>query len=243
LDRILPLNFLVVGIKVEYALEAISHAGTAIGILATDGIVLAAEKKVTSKLLEQDISAEKIYTLNDNTVCAVAGIDSDASKLVNFARGYAQRYLRQYNEEIPLELLVKQLSDVKQGYTQHGGLRPFGVSFIYAGHDDVNGYQLYTSNPSGNYSGWKATSVGANNASAQTILKQDYKEDLNLSQACELAIKVLSKTMDSTTLTSEKLEFSTIGHRNGKVYQKIWKPSDIDVLLRTTGLGKVDQDD
>jgi 20S proteasome subunit alpha 3 len=51
--------------QVEYALEAISHAGTALGILAKDGIVLAAERKVTSKLLEQDTSAEKLYTLNE----------------------------------------------------------------------------------------------------------------------------------------------------------------------------------
>lgn len=52
----------------EYALEAISHAGTALGILAKDGIVLAAEKKVTSKLLEQDTSAEKLYTLNEYAI-------------------------------------------------------------------------------------------------------------------------------------------------------------------------------
>ena len=51
--------------QVEYALEAISLAGTAIGILASDGIVLAAERKVTSKLLEQDTSAEKLYILNE----------------------------------------------------------------------------------------------------------------------------------------------------------------------------------
>lgn len=54
--------------QVEYALEAISHAGTALGILAKDGIVLAAEKKVTSKLLEQDTSAEKLYTINEYAV-------------------------------------------------------------------------------------------------------------------------------------------------------------------------------
>ena len=35
------------------------------GILAKDGIVLAAERKVTSKLLEQDTSAEKLYILNE----------------------------------------------------------------------------------------------------------------------------------------------------------------------------------
>lgn len=33
--------------------------------MAKDGVVLAAEKKVTSKLLEQDTSAEKMYILNE----------------------------------------------------------------------------------------------------------------------------------------------------------------------------------
>ena len=46
-------------------MEAISHAGTALGILAKDGVVLAAEKKVTSKLLEQTVQQEKIYQLNE----------------------------------------------------------------------------------------------------------------------------------------------------------------------------------
>lgn len=58
--------------QVEYALEAISHAGTAIGILAKDGIVLAAERKVTSKLLEQDTSAEKLYILNELVLSALS---------------------------------------------------------------------------------------------------------------------------------------------------------------------------
>lgn len=35
--------------QVEYAIEAISNAGSAIGVLASDGVVLAAEKRITSK--------------------------------------------------------------------------------------------------------------------------------------------------------------------------------------------------
>jgi 20S proteasome subunit alpha 3 len=46
-------------------MEAISHAGTAIGILAVDGIVLLAERKMVSALLESDqISQEKIYAID-----------------------------------------------------------------------------------------------------------------------------------------------------------------------------------
>ena len=142
--------------------------------------------------------------LDSNMICAVAGMTADANILINYARQAAQRYLLTYNEEIPCEQLVRRLCDLKQGYTQHGGLRPFGVSFIYAGYDPHRQFQLYQSNPSGNYGGWKATSVGANNASAQSLLKQDYKEDCDLQEACGLAVKVLSKTMDSTKLSSEK---------------------------------------
>ncbi|KAL1306117.1 hypothetical protein AAFC00_004233 [Neodothiora populina] len=225
--------------QVEYALEAISHAGTAIGILAQDGIVLAAERKVTSKLLEQDTSAEKLYILNDNMICAVAGMTADANILINYARQAAQQYLLTYNQEIPCEQLVRRLCDLKQGYTQHGGLRPFGVSFIYAGYDAQRHFQLYQSNPSGNYGGWKATSVGANNASAQSLLKQDYNEECNLKEACGLAVKVLSKTMDSTKLSSEKLEFATVGRtKSGQIYHHLWGAEEIDALLKEHGLGK-----
>lgn len=53
-------------------MEAISHAGTVLGVLAKDGVVLAAEKKVTGKLLDLSGakdggyggSGEKIYLLN-----------------------------------------------------------------------------------------------------------------------------------------------------------------------------------
>ena len=41
--------------KVEYAMEAISHAGTCLGILATDGILIAAEKKNVHKLLDDSV--------------------------------------------------------------------------------------------------------------------------------------------------------------------------------------------
>merc|ERR1712226_287164 len=117
----------------------------------------------------------------------------------------AQRYTFTYQEPIPVEQLVRNLCDTKQGYTQFGGLRPFGVSLLYAGWDEQYGFQLYHSDPSGNYGGWKATAVGANHQAAQNILKQDFKEDCSLEEAKKLIIKVLSKTMDSTTLTPEKM--------------------------------------
>merc|ERR1711966_71050 len=196
--------------QVEYAMEAIGHAGAAIGILAKNGVVLAAEKKTTSKLLESDKTSEKMYMIDNHIACAVAGIRADANILINNARMTAQRHLFKYDEPMPVEQLIQQICDLKQGYTQFGGMRPFGVSFLFAGYDKHFGFQMYQSDPSGNYGGWKAYAIGQNSTSAQSILKQEYKEDIDLHGALLLAIKVLSKTMDSTSLTADKLEFATL---------------------------------
>nr|XP_018905015.1 PREDICTED: proteasome subunit alpha type-4 [Bemisia tabaci] len=218
--------------QVEYAMEAISHAGTCLGILANDGILLAAEKKNTNKLLDEVFFSEKIYKLNDDMVCSVAGITSDANVLTNELRLIAQRYLLQYGESIPCEQLVSWLCDVKQAYTQYGGKRPFGVSIIYMGWDKHYGFQLYQSDPSGNYGGWKATCIGNNSAAAVSNLKQDYKEgEMTLESAQQLAIKVLSKTLDMTKLTSEKVEIATLKRVDGKTITRILPAQEVEALI------------
>lgn len=166
------------------------------------------------------------------------GITADANILINEARLGAQRYLYAYQQPIPVEYLVQQICDTKQGYTQFGGLRPFGISFLFAGWDRHYKYQLYQSDPSGNYGGWKATAIGANSAAAQSILKSDYKEDLSLNDALLLAIKVLSKTMDATTLSPDKLELCTLSHPEGAVtpvYHTL-DESELQVLLKQSNL-------
>jgi len=233
-------------------MEAISHAGTVIGVLAADGVVLAAEKKVTGKLLDLSGSTvggyggsgEKIFLLNSNVIGGVAGLTADANSLVNYARQAAQRHLLSYNEDIPVEQLAQRMCDLKQGYTQYGGLRPFGVSILYAGYDPHYRFQLYHSDPSGNYSGWKATCIGANNGTAQSLLKQEYKDDISVEDAIGLVLRVMSKTMDSTSLGSEKLEFAvlTIDEETKQPRSKIYRPSDIDAILQKHGLAKKDED-
>jgi len=219
--------------QVEYAMEAISHAGTAIGILATDGIVLAAEKKLSSKLLEPSKSSEKMYMVDDHVAVAVAGITADANILINQARLHAQRYRFSFQEPQPVEQLVQALCDEKQAYTQYGGLRPFGVSMLYAGWDKTYGFQLYQSDPSGNYNGWKATCIGANNQSATSLMKQEYKEEGTkpLPEALQLAIKVLTKTCDATSLTPDKFDLATLTCVDGKVVYHEFTEAESQKLL------------
>lgn len=216
--------------QVEYAIEAINNAGTCVGILAKDGIVMASEKRVTSGLLAPAKTSEKTYKLSQHAACNVAGLTADANILIDQARLRAGRYAYQYCEPIPIEQLVEHVCNYKQAYTQYGGLRPFGVAFLFAGYDEHYGFQLYQSDPSGNYSGWKATVIGANNQAGKSLLKNEYgsqEEDTeegkkgkkmktddadeklvlpDVKEALRLAVKVLNKTMDATATAPDKME-------------------------------------
>jgi len=218
--------------QVEYAMEAINLAGSTIGVLAEDGIVLAGEKKQTSKLLDQTKQSEKLFQIDSAKFCAVAGLTSDANILINKLRLTAQQHRYSYGEPQPVEQLVTSICDLKQGYTQFGGLRPFGVSFLVAGYDKHHGFQLYHTDPSGNFSGWKAYAIGVNNNTAQQILRQDWKEGLKLQEALEMTAKVLTKTMDTTNPNAEKLEFGVVQKLpSGEVVYRLLGDAEINKLM------------
>jgi len=198
--------------QVEYAMEAVNHAGTSLGIRTKNGVILAVEKKSMHKLLDDDpsLGSEKLYQVSQEAVCAVAGFTSDANVLINEIRLAAERYRFQYGSAIPLEQLVIHVCNIKQYYTQYGGQRPFGVAFLFAGYDKRHGFQLYQSDPSGNYGGWKATCIGNNESTAKSILKTDWKEELDLEEGIALALKILHKTLDAQKLNEDRFELAQL---------------------------------
>jgi len=58
------------------------------------GVVLAAEKKVTSKLLEPKGSSEKMYRLDNHVAAAVAGLTADVPHSPSCSVGAAAHGLR-----------------------------------------------------------------------------------------------------------------------------------------------------
>ena len=80
--------------QVEYAMESISNSGAAVGVLAKDGVVLATEKRVTSKLLDTGAVGcrkEKMFQLDEHIAVAVAGLTADANILINQCRLFPNR--------------------------------------------------------------------------------------------------------------------------------------------------------
>mmetsp|Transcript_7168 Transcript_7168/g.8913 ORF Transcript_7168/g.8913 Transcript_7168/m.8913 type:complete len:251 (+) Transcript_7168:68-820(+) len=218
--------------QVEYAMEAIGQAGACIGITFKNGVILVGEKKIQSKLLVPEKS-EKFNRIAAHIVVAVAGITSDANILVDDAQLNAARYEYRYQSKMPLEMCVHDTCNYTQSFTQYGGLRPFGVSMLWAGYNENDGFQLFHSDPSGNFAEWLATAIGSNAKSAQSILKEDFQKDLSKDAAIDLCIKILTKTMDSPTLDADKLEMCllTKDNDNNVVYKQL-KPKELNQRIK-----------
>jgi 20S proteasome subunit alpha 3 len=193
--------------------------------------VIVNQKRTTSKLLVK-AKSEKMHLIDDHIACAVAGLTADANLLIDHARVIAARHFFSEREPQPVERMIRILCDTKQGYTQYGGLRPFGVSFLFAGWDQHFGFQLYHSDPSGNYGGWKATAIGNNHQTAKDKLKTDYDEGMDIGDALKLAASVLSKTMDITP-TVERTEFATLTRTAGKISFNVLSEKETEELLST----------
>ena len=103
--------------QVEYAIEHISGDGSVIGVLAKDGIVLAAEKKETSKLFVPTRESGKLYKIDEHLFCAVSGVVADANYLIDYARLHCQQTMYSHHEPIYCEELVKFICNECHVYT------------------------------------------------------------------------------------------------------------------------------
>ncbi|KAF9907571.1 Proteasome subunit alpha type-2 [Linnemannia zychae] len=194
-------------VQIEYALSAVNSGVTSIGIKATNGIVIATEKKAVSTLID-DSSLEKVAIICSNIGMVYSGMGPDYRVLVNKARKAAQAYKRVYMEEPPTAILVKEIASVMQEFTQSGGVRPFGVSLLIAGFDE-KGPMLYQVDPSGSYWPWKATAIGKNMVNAKTFLEKRYNEDIELEDAIHTAILTLKEGFEGQ-MTENTIEIGII---------------------------------
>ena len=195
--------------------------------------MLAAEKKEVSKLFVPTRESGKLYKMDDHILTAVSGVVADANFLIDYGRLECQRHLFSHKEPQYVEELVKYLCNYKHTYTQFGSSRPFGVSFMYGGYDVVRGFQLYCSDPSGNYGSWKAHATGKGSVNAISTLKTDYQQECTLKEALILATKVLAKSMDTTAPTADKFEIAVITRDEvtGLVVQRRIEGDELNKIL------------
>jgi proteasome alpha subunit len=183
--------------QVEYAMELVNRGATIMGIQCAEGVVLGSEENIEP--LEEAEYSWKIFKVDEHVGAAIVGLSSDARILIDQARIYAQSNKLTYDEPIDVEVVTKRICDIQQMYTQHAGVRPFGVSIIFGGVDKT-GAHVFGTHPSGTYRGYKATALGAGRETVLAVLKDEYREDLSLEENTKLTVKCLVKALEARQL-------------------------------------------
>ena len=128
--------------QVRHALTAVGRGETVVGIRARNGIVIAAERKLPSILLDET-SIHKIENLSEYMGVGYSGIGPDFQAVLLKARKDIQVYHSRYRDRITPFMLCRQIADLFQEYTQSGGVRPFGIGMIVGGWEEETGPQIY----------------------------------------------------------------------------------------------------
>mgnify|MGYP001626369881 FL=1 len=218
--------------QVRYAGEAVKRGWATVGIRCVDGVVLAAEKRKVSALIDLE-SIEKVYMIDDHIGIAASGLLSDARVLIEYARQEAQTHKLLYDEPIDVELLTKRISDLKQMHTQYGGVRPFGAALIVGGVDK-HGPRLFQTDPGGIYFGFYAVAMGAESTRITEFLEKEYKYDLNMDDCVKLAIRALSLVLEA--LEPDRLEIGVIDVKT-KQFRKLTSDEVSKYLQEVKGTG------
>lgn len=181
-------------LQVEYAEKTVRLGSASIGITCTDGVTIVSDKRITDTLVVPEASM-KIWEIDNHIIASAAGILSDARVLMERIQVVAQQHRITYDAPIDTESIIKEVANIKQAFTQYGGARPFGIEFMVAGVNANDESRLYVSDVTGNYLGYKATAIGENDERVKELLRQDYRDGLNIEQGIKLALNIFKKVL------------------------------------------------
>ena len=201
--------------QVEYALEAVRRGTLAVAVKSKEGVCLAAQIKIPSNLMDAD-SIDKLFQVDEHIGVAISGLHADSRMLINYARVQAQSFHLTYDEPVRLNMLVKTLADIKQQYTQFGGIRPFGCALFFIAID-AGGTQIYTTSPSGIYRAFKSYALGSGESTAREYLTQNYKENLTFDEVVKLTLNALKESIDEEA-TKENIRLAYIKSEDKKFH-------------------------
>lgn len=193
--------------QVEYALELVKRGAPIVGVVSTEGTILAANETPESRLEDPEYF-RKIFQLDDHIGVAIAGLSSDARVLISQARIICQSNRLLYDELVDVETLSRKIGDLAQIYTQHAGVRPFGVSMIIGGVDS-SGPRVLTTDPSGTYRGYLAVAVGRKSDEANRFLEEKYDEKIGIDEAIRLAVDTV-KVASEAEVSSKVVKVAAI---------------------------------
>ena len=180
----------------------ITHGTTVVAIRTAGGVVMAGDRRATSGNLISHRSMEKVFPADRWSGVAIAGAAGPAMEMVKLFQLQLEHYEKVEGHPLSLEGKANQLSAMVRNHLP-AAMQGMAVIPLFAGYDrgreigrlfefDVTG---------GRYEELHHAATGSGSLHAGTVIKIGYRNDMDPSDAVDLAIRALFEAADDDSAT------------------------------------------
>ena len=189
---------------------------TTVGIVCKDAVVLAAEKKSTLGYLVASKESEKIIPLDDHIAMTIAGASGDAQVLARYLKAEFKLFEILHRRKI----MVKGAATLLSNILQSSKYFPYYVQLIIGGVDSKGPHIFDLDAIGGMEEEKKFISTGSGSPIALGVLEDQYKEEMSIEEAKELAKRAIraaverdigsgGKGIDIAVITKDGIKFES----------------------------------
>ena len=178
---------------------------TTIGVVCSDGVVLASEKRVSYGYMVMSRVGKKVFKIADRIGAACAGLVSDMQMLVREVEAYARLFELDTRRPMPVKSTAKVMSNLLFGRR----LVPLITQTIVGGMDD-EGPAIYVLDVLGSVIPDKFAAVGSGAEIAVGVLEEGYKKKMSIEEAKELVFRAVKSAVSRDIMSGDGVDFLTI---------------------------------
>ncbi len=178
---------------------------TTIGVVCTDGVILASEKRVTYGHFVMSRGGKKVFRITDQIGAACAGLVGDMQILTREVEAQANLFSMEVGRPISVRAASKLMSNIlfNRRYA------PLITQTIVGGLDD-EGPSLYVLDVLGSLIPDKYAAVGSGTEIAVGVLEEGYKEGLSVEEAKALVTRAVKSAISRDAMSGDGIDFLMI---------------------------------
>ena len=178
---------------------------TTIGVVCTDGVILASEKRVTYGHFVMSKGGQKVFKITNQIGVACAGLVGDMQILTREIEAQANLFSMDVGRPISVRAAAKLMANIlfNRRYA------PLITQTIVGGIDE-EGPSLYVLDVLGSLLPDNYAAVGSGTEIAMGVLEDSYKENLSVVEAKKIVLKAIKSAISRDAMSGDGIDFLII---------------------------------
>jgi proteasome beta subunit len=181
------------------------QGATVVGLTCSDGVVLAAEKRVSWGRMVMSRSGKKVFQITPRLGLAFAGLVSDMQALTREATAYANLYRLEHNRPITVRSMAKLISNI----LFNRRMMPLLMETVVGGVD-AKGPALFSMDPVGSLIPDPFITAGSGAPIAMGLLEAQYTQEMDVEAGAELALSAIRSAVARDVVSGDGVDILLI---------------------------------